>query len=670
MKSYILVAVAVLFFQTTNAQVKKFGKVSKKEFSIKDDKKYAEDDAIVLFKKYDAHYSFDQNTGWRIITKVHERILLKNKDGFKYATKRIGLFRTSGSKETTRIKATTYNLIDNKIVKTNLDKKSIYDQKDTKNIFERKFTMPNLKEGSIIEWSYKIESPFISNIKNIIYKSQLPIKYLEAEVSIPEFYHYKYFTTPFFPVRMEESQDNMSISITQKNVQHAMGWNQRQSNYEYKDADVILNVYKLRLKDIEPIDIEPYMNSINNYIGKISFELSYVKYPNSIPKFLSTTWEDVCKTVYNSSDFGSQLKKTKYFEKDLSTLVSKDEKPEVKINKILAFVKKKVRWNRVNQISANEGVKKAYKNGTGNVAEVNFILIAMLRKAGLEAYPVLASTNEHGTPLYPTLNGFNYVVTAVKLGDSYLLIDPTEKYAPAGVLPKRVLNWQGRLVKKDGVSESIELFPKIYSLANKIIKAKINDEQEIQGFSTEKYTGNIALYKRNEYEKISKEDIIKDYEDTYNNLNVDNIRVSKIENINKPFKVMMQFNMEDEVEEVGNKLMFSPVLFLRDNENIFKSDKRDFPIYFGYPYKSDYVINIVIPESYEITKMPEDINLSLPENSGTYSYHIEKTDNGLKLTVSNAISAAIIPNTLYKELKDFFEKIFNKENEKVILSKK
>jgi len=121
---------------------------------------------------------------------------------------------------------------------------------------------------------------------------------------------------------------------------------------------------------------------------------------------------------------------------------------------------------------------------------------------------------------------------------------------------------------------------------------------------------------------------------------------------------------------VGNKLMFSPVLFLRDNENIFKSDKRDFPIYFGFPYQANYVINIAIPNTYEITKIPEDINLSLPENLGTYSYHIEKTDNGIKLIVSTAISASIIPNTMYKELKDFFEKMFNKENEKVILSRK
>ena len=670
MRTFFLLTIVLLLLQPVKAQIKKFGKVSKKEFSIKNDKKYAEDDAIVLFRKYDARYSFDQNTGWRIITNVHERILLKNKDGFKYATKKIGLLKSSGSKETTRIKATTYNLVNNKIVKTKLDKKSIYDQKDTKNFFERKFTMPNLKEGSIIEWSYKIESPFIGNIKTIVYKSQLPIKYLEASVSIPEYYHYKYFSTPFFPVRMEESQDNISIIFAQKNVRHAMGWNQRQTSYYYQDADVTLNIYKIQLKDVEPIDAEPYMNSINNYIGRISFELSYIKYPNSIPKFLSTSWEDVCKTVYNSSGFGSQLTKSKYFEKDLSTLKINDDRPEIKINKILAFVKKKVRWNRANQISSNKGVKKVYKNGKGNVAEINFILIAMLRKAGLEAYPVLASTNDHGTPLYPTLNGFNYVVTAVKLGDSYLLIDPTEKYAPAGVLPKRILNWEGRLVKKDGESESIELFPKIYSLSNKIIKANINDDQEIQGFSTEKYTGNIALRKRNDYEKTSKEDIIKDYEDRYDNVTVENIRISHIEDIDKPLKVMMQFNMEDEVEEVGSKLMFSPVLFLRDNENIFKSDKRDFPIYFGFPYQANYVINIAIPDTYEITKIPEDINLSLPENLGAYSYHIEKTDNGIKLIVSTAISASIIPNTMYKELKDFFEKMFNKENEKIILSRK
>ena len=659
MRSFFLLTIVILFLQPAKAQVKKFGKVDKNEFRIKNDKKYTEDDAVILFRQYKTHYDYDQITGWNIITKVHERILLKNKDGFDYATKKINLYTSNVGDEEVKIKAATYNLVDDNVVKTKLKKDAIFTQKDNKYQHEKKFTMPNIKEGSIVEWLYTIESPYTQNIHDLVYKTLIPIQYFEAEVSIPEFFHFKYLTTPFFPVKMKE-----------ENKQHANIGVWLSTSYGYHNHNVICNVYKLKLKDMEPINVEPYVNNINNYIGKISFELSYIKFPNGLPKHISTTWEDICKIIFRGNSFGGQLKKHKYFEDDLSGIIKTDDAPQNIINKILAFVKQKVRWNEYYQIIAKDGVKKAYKNGSGNVAEINFILIAMLRKSGLEAYPVLASTNALGVPFFPTINGFNYVLTAVRLNDTYVLLDPTEKYAPAGVLPKRILNWEGRLIKKDGASQSIRLFPSYYAVSKRTIKASLNEEQEIKGYSHEQYTGNLGLTKRNKYAKASKEDIIKDYEDQYDNVSVDNIRVSNIEHINKPLKIMMQFNMEDEIEEVGDKLVFSPVLFLKDKENIFKSEKRNFPIYFGYPYKGDYTINISIPNTYKVEKLPDNITLSLPENQGTYTYQIQKTENGISLTIKTNISSSIIPNTMYKELKDFFEKMFNKEHEKVILSRK
>ncbi len=660
MRSFVLLVIAVFFLVPVNAQIKKFGKISKDEFNVKNEKKYAEDDAIILFRQYNTKYTYDQMLGWKVIMKVHERILLKNKDGFDYATKVIRLYSGDNDEEKVRIKAITYNLENNKVVKTKLDKKEVYRQELSKHWFERRFTMPNIKEGSIVEWSYSIESPYVHNINDLIYKTLIPIKYFEAEVSVPEFFHYKYMTTPFFPVTMEEEVKKMTLQIDQLN----------RSGFEHHNYEINLLVYHLVLKDVEPITVEPYMNSINNYIGRVRFELSYVRFPNSTPETFSTTWDDVCKTVYKKASFGGQLKKSNYFKNDLNALIAADDTPKAKANKILAFVKDKVRWNKEYQIISEEGVKAAYKNGSGNVAEINFILIAMLREAGLDAYPVLASTDDHGTPFYPTLEGFNYVLTAVQLDGNFVLMDPTEKYAPAGVLPRRILNWEGKLIKKDGTSQSIQLFPVNYAVSNKTIKAGFNEDQEIKGFCNEIFTGNLALSKRNKYAHSSKDDIIKDYEDNYDNISVENIRLLNMEKIDKPLKIMSQFNLEDEVEEVGGKLVFSPLLFLKEKENIFKSDKRDFPIYFGYPYMSDYTVNIAVPDTYEIVKLPENISLSLPENIGAYSYQIQKTPKGIGLSVKMNISTPMIPNTLYGEVKNFFEKIFNKENEKVIIEKK
>ena len=658
-----------LIFIYSPAQIKKFGKIKKTDFVLKNPGKYKDDDAVILFKERRTWYEYDQIEGWMIVTKIHERILLKNKDGFRFGTKHIRLYGKNQN-ERVSIKAVTYNLVNGKINKTKLNKKDIFKQKLSRNWYEKKFTMPNLKPGSIVEWEYRIHSPYTRYIDDIIYKIDIPIQYLEAEIRIPDFFHFKYNVTSYFPVNLTSHEDNMSIHILKKTHTGGVGLEPKETHYQNNNFDVNLVVYKLKLIDVSPISKEPFMSSFNNYIGRVKFELSYIKYPNQIPEYVSTTWKKVVETIYFEPKFGQELKKHYYFKKDLAKLIDSSDTQETKVAKIYNFVKNKVKWNNEYGILADNGVARAYKTGVGNVAEINFILIAMLNAAGVKAYPVLCSTNTHGTPMFPTINGFNYVLTATQSGEQYILMDPTEKFAIPGILPKRVLNWKGRLVKKDGSSFFVNLFPEYYSVNINSIQASITDDLTINGYDNRNYTGNFALQKRRAYESKTKDDLKKTFEEKYDNLNIVNIRQTNLHKTNKIYKILFQFEMEDAVEEIGDKLIFNPVLFLHEKENIFKSDKRDFPVYFGFPMMFHYDIKLKLPENYKVEKLPENTTFSTPEGTATYSYQIKQTSFGIELIVEKKISEPFIPNTQYQTLKEFFGKIVDKENEKVILSKK
>ena len=198
----------------------------------------------------------------------------------------------------------------------------------------------------------------------------------------------------------------------------------------------------------------------------------------------------------------------------------------------------------------------------------------------------------------------------------------------------------------------------------------MNPDLEIKGFDFKKYTGNIALQKRTQFENLSSEDLIKLFEDQYDGLTIDKIRKSSLNKLQKPFKIQMQFNLEDAIEEIGPKKSFNPALFLTEKENVFKSDKRDFPVYFGYPFMFSSVITIKVPPTYQIEKLPENAIYTLPENMGSFTYTISQNDNVIKLVIEQKINKPIIPNTQYSALKDFMGKIVQKENEKVILKNK
>jgi hypothetical protein len=51
-------------------------------------------------------------------------------------------------------------------------------------------------------------------------------------------------------------------------------------------------------------------------------------------------------------------------------------------------------------LGIDKGIKKAYVEKIGNTAEINFILIRMLKLAGISVNPVLLSTID-GIPIFP-----------------------------------------------------------------------------------------------------------------------------------------------------------------------------------------------------------------------------------------------------------------------------
>ncbi len=53
---------------------------------------------------------------------------------------------------------------------------------------------------------------------------------------------------------------------------------------------------------------------------------------------------------------------------------------------VFKFVQNKMNWNNKKGYYVDKGVKQAYLDGTGNTAEINFILMAMLNYAGVESF--------------------------------------------------------------------------------------------------------------------------------------------------------------------------------------------------------------------------------------------------------------------------------------------
>ena len=129
--------------------------------------------------------------GFRLFILVHERIQLIHKKSFDdLGTVKIYLYANGSDKEKLdNLQAATYNLEDGKVVQTKVDKSSIFQDKDGDNQVI-KFTFPDLKEGSIIEYTYTTNSPFFQYIPTWTFQGQYPELWSQFTIEEPQFFDF------------------------------------------------------------------------------------------------------------------------------------------------------------------------------------------------------------------------------------------------------------------------------------------------------------------------------------------------------------------------------------------------------------------------------------------------------------------------------------------------
>tara|TARA_R110002167_G_scaffold36686_6_gene115867 strand:+ start:775 stop:2826 length:2052 start_codon:yes stop_codon:yes gene_type:complete len=660
-------AIYLLVVNPILAQEIKFGKVSKEELTQESYPLDPSASAAVLYRMHSISFEYIQSLGFRMITKVHERVKIYRQDGFKYATVSESLYKDGSDRETVNgLKAYTYNLENGAIKDFKLEKSGEFKTELNKYYDEEKFTMPNIKEGSVIEYQYQINSPFYWSMDQIVLQYDIPIKYEEVSLAVPEYFIFKPTSKGYLPLHPKYSASSGSINLVNKQ-QSREGINRtsiRTSNINY-----IINTTVFEMTGVPALQEEPYVNAMSNYRSALNYELQSVKFPNAVRKSFTTTWEKVVENIYRSDGFGDQLDNAKYFKDDLALIIEGKTGEAERMKAIFDHVQQQMSWNGLLGFTTDKGVKTAYKEKSGNTADINLMLIAMLREAGLDANPVLISTRDHGVPMFPTTKGFNYVVGAVNMEGETVFLDASNKFTKPNLLPTRALNWYGKLIKEDGTFSTVSVMPEKSSKKDIVCTVNIDDSGAVNGKLRTGYTDYNAYLFRNNYIDVTEESYLEKLESRHNGMEISTYNLKNIEEVGKPIIENYEFVVEDQVSVVGNKMYFSPLLHQTVTENPFKLEERSYPIDFSFPWEEKYMMSIMIPKGYRIESLPADVNLVLPNDGGNFLYKIVQQGNMLQLMVNLKMNQAIIPATDYQLIKELYKKVVEKETEKVVLTK-
>ena len=635
----------------------KFGKVTQNELDMKYYSKDSTAEAVVLYDYADVYLDYDRNLEvLNFISKYHIRIKVLKKSGLATANRTISYnLNRSGNEEIIKeIEGYTYNIENGKIVTTKLTKESIFNEHIIDTKYKKIVAMPNVKEGSVFEYTYVRKTPFSISSEPPTWRFQgtNPVLWSELNVTIPDYFTYKLLLGGYLP---------LTINTIEK------------SNLDFNGASTNATHYKLAVQDAPAYMEEPFIASYLNYISKVDFVLTNISYPNTSNKYSIETWDDINEKLFESPYFGQKYKNpfyksTEYFNGILISL-SMIEDSIQKASVAFEYISKNFKWNNQESIYASENLMNVQENKTGNSAEINLLLVYLLRQLGFDANPVILSTRDNGMPNYqfPDVDNYNYVIAHVKLGGKDIAMDATEPNITMGMLPERCLNGEGRLIKKkEARFIPLEATAKYvtYDLINATIDFK---SEEIKGNYTESYGGYRALDMRNRMKGNDETDLLNSIKKDNPSWQIKNLKIENKDKLSESLKLNYDFTTD--INSTTDFLYFNPLIAGKILSNPFKSSVRLYPIDFLAASDETIVIVFTLMDGYQIEELPKPAIIVLPENAGKFTYSVTQLNNTLRVSSRISINKSFFYADSYPDLKDFYDKIIQKQSEQIVFKK-
>lgn len=626
--------------------------------------------AIVLADYGESAIVYNQTNGFEIEFERIRRIKIINKDGYEYANLIIPIYKRDNIDEKlTGLKAVTVNMEGNKMVETKLGNNGIFREAASENWDNIKLTLPNVKEGSVIDISYRIRSPYLFNFQDWEFQANIPVRWSEYVAHIPEYFEYQKFSQGYVPFKInEQSSQRKTITLSSKERSDISQTRSTTTSFDHQNIEYNERTYRWVAENVPAFNEEPYMTTISDFVSKMNFELALIQMPNQPIKTVMGTWENINKELLDATEFGGVVKRSNFLNKIVEETIGGKATDADKILSVYNFVKSNVQWDGNYRKYTDGNFKRVLESKRGNSAEINLMLVSMLQKAALKADPVVISTRNHGfvREQFPLSSQFNYVICAVELDGKILLLDATDRSLPAMMMPERCLNGNGLLISENN-SRWIGLSPTVKTKTVQEATVEFTKEGKLNGKMQITRDGYDGQRMRLDFDSQGEESYIK----SLVKKNDWTIHSSKFENLKKldePVKEIhdVSFNEENLLADI---IYINPMFGGGISENPFKSEKREYPVDFGSGFEQTNIIKIKIPAGYIVEEMPKPIALALPEKGGKFFYSISNVDGVLSLTSIFSINKGMYSQSDYQHLKEFYAQAVSKHQEQLVLKK-
>jgi len=590
---------------------------------------------------------------WEYTYERHAQVKIFKPAGLSYAGFDIPLYKMGvDDEDLITLEAVTYNLVDGKIVRSELDKDQVVTVKLDTYFSMVRFEMPDVRVGSIIEIHFLVSSSTFEMFRSWEFQYEIPARLSVYHSEIPEYFIYHIFQRGYHPVSISQKYETVSLGFMtsfSKDVRH------------------------MRAVNVPAINLESYTIDEGRYYTSVDFELSYIRYPNGIVNNFASSWKNVSESLMESFYFGQEIGKTAFMKEAINEIKLASDQPEKRMLLAYSHVKNRMKSNSNSLIYTSGTLREAYNKKKGNASDINLILLNMLRELGIEAYPVVLCTREYGfiPPTNPTLINLNYTLVQAVINDRKILLDACDPSLVPGIISEKCINGLGVLLKDDMEEpEFINLSPEFTSHYNSMYQLKMDSEGQLTGKMMVRADGYFCAELLRDIDNAVDEDafMIK-FSEKYPGMFVEEQQIRIDSSKTGTVSVEMTIDASNLVAKMGELFSFPVMLYDDLKENPFKLEERKYPVNFSYPKEYTTIINIELPQGLAIEELPESKVVHMEDNTGRFFFSVSQNGHTLQVMSKYSLNKEEFYMEEYQILKEYFGQIVSKHSEQVVLKK-
>jgi hypothetical protein len=501
----------------------------------------------------------------------------------------------------------------------------------------------------VIEYKYTLESPDIFTLYTMEFQQDIPVRRCRFQVEFPGYFEYKFLT---------------GGDLTR--VRYVSG--QRRVYFGNSTVEGFIGTWTGN--EIPAYREEPFSTGSDDYYARIGFELSKISVPGYYFEDVSPTYSRLSEKLLERDDFGGYIDKAGIVRKKAMELKSAGGSETEILRRIYSWVTGYMMWTGYPDYTASGGMTKVYNDARGSSADINLMLLAMLRYAGIQADPVIMSTREHGllNPFFALQRRFNHVVVKATADGKDHLIDATDPHRPFNQLPIECLNGQGWVVSSFG-GNWVNLNNGEHFGESVTLDMTLDDAGNMTGTALNVYESYDAWMVR-KFCSLQGTDTYRDFfQDANSNWRISALELENLETLEEPVTERIKLTIRNAADAGSGIMYLNPILAGRMESNDFYADERISVIDLACPDLRKYNCTIMIPDGWKVAELPQQVMIQMDGGGASFAYNITAEGRKITLTSEIIVSTVTYLPERYSSIRKFYSDIIRKQAEVIVLKK-